>query len=171
MEISLPEGLNAERRATLALALSQLGTAEDPPRSNRGPVERYIPRWARARGPAWCCFFVTWTLRETIGEHVPWLGSVRRFVNLCERNGRIVPRPQPGDIFAWVRADGTGHIGFVLRVDDGGINTVEGNSGDRVRAATRPVDGMTFIDPYAERVCLNYERGLLDLPEAPAATR
>ena len=173
MGLILPRGLSAERKALLEVARAEVGTREDPPGSNAGPVEKYLHPWARDEGPAWCAFFVCWCLREAFPErNLPWIGSVNRFVRGAKGEGWGVAYPQPGDLFAWVRADGTGHIGFVLRVSEDGnrINTIEGNSGDRVRAATRPREGLTILSPFAGRLS-PHELGLLNLPSAPAATR
>ena len=75
-------------------------------------------------------------------------------------------RPFPGDAFVMEHGDGTGHIGFVLRVSADGttINTVEGNCGNRVKVGLRSLsahDIVGFIDNVPDETREDFERGVL----------
>ena len=83
--------------------------------------------------------------------------------------------PIPGDAFVMLYKDdsgklkGTGHIGFVLRVDKAKnatvFNTVEGNCGNRVKVGRRQMDQSSlvgFINHYQrEKKPRRWETGLV----------
>ncbi|MEY4510023.1 MAG: hypothetical protein RLZZ450_2145, partial [Pseudomonadota bacterium] len=68
---TVPGGLGPQRTRVLEVALAEhaRGVAEDPDGSNRGPLlDKYLPAFARtgARGPAWCCYFYSWVMKEAL---------------------------------------------------------------------------------------------------------
>ena len=92
--------------------------------------------------------------------------------------------PIPGDAFVMLHRNaqgnrtGTGHIGFVLRVERKGgratvINTVEGNCGNRVKVGRRDLasrDVVGFINNFpAEEQPTGWERGLIRAAAVDAA--
>jgi hypothetical protein len=85
-------------------------------------------------GP-WCAYFVSWVARQAgkpIGENGQGFGSVDAVYAWAQRAGRAVPassgKPNPGDLIVWDE-----HIGMVEGVrPDGSIQTIEGNSSDKV---------------------------------------
>lgn len=188
----VPAGLGPMRRALLQVALAELdaGAKEEPPGSNRGPrVDLYVPRWAlRAsgrKGPSWCAFFVGRVSSWALGRFLPGghLGSCDRLMKAAKKAGRWRPKgavPRPGDAFI-MDTDGArgnhGHTGFVLRVGafDQKINTVEGNSGNRVRLGRRSLSDeriLGWIDTVPEEPGVDFERGLIPAPDLGArATR
>lgn len=68
------------RGRLIDIALSQVGNAESPRGSNRGPSIRkyfaaddYIPGRATDEGYPWCASFVSWCLRVLLSEYsAPW---------------------------------------------------------------------------------------------------
>jgi hypothetical protein len=148
------EKLPVPERA-LHVARSYLGQREIP--ENRGP---FVFRLLAAVGihvPApWCGAFVSVVLMEAgvPREKLPKNPArVRSWRNWAKALGRIVHRPRRGDLFLWVNANGTGHIGFVVEVRGTEIRTFEGNTndaasreGDRVAEQWRPIQGLTFIE-------------------------
>jgi hypothetical protein len=70
------------------------------------------------------------------------MGSVDAIYSWAQRTGHAIPagsgqRPQPGDLIVWDE-----HIGIVEGVGaDGSIQTIEGNSSDRVSRRTYGPDG------------------------------
>lgn len=148
-------GLGPQRTRILETALGELdrGVREVPPGSNRGPeVDKYIPSWLLTRpGPSWCALFVCWVLRQSLGK-IP-TGGVRAGVHALRKDAqerglwRAVDEydPAPGDLFVQDMGRGTGHVGFVIGYGGGVIETLEGNSGDRVRAGLRKLDDPKLI--------------------------
>ncbi len=90
----------------------------------------------------WCAAFINWIFNEAgipvgggnrakgVGQ---WYEQNKQFYRLADN----IP-PQPGDVFVRGRnGDGTswsgdGHIGLIISVNGNTIETIEGNSGDRV---------------------------------------
>src|SRR3954451_3178110 len=122
----------------VALAQGEVGQAEQPPGSNDSPrIAQYRSATAGAPGPGpWCAYFTSWLARSAgapLGEHGQGFGSVDAVYAWAQRSGRAVPAasgqdPRPGDLIVWDE-----HIGVVESVlPDGRIQTIEGNSSDRV---------------------------------------
>lgn len=145
----IPDGLAPPRGNILAAALGELGVAEDPPRSNRGSIERYFPAWQKrqlasrdeqlgrlCQGPAWCAYYVCWCWAHGMGEHPlgAAIGSVHQMAVRAEQRSLWMPLlgadmvigPAPGDAFimldrAYRRDDVcSGHTGLLLRVSEDG---------------------------------------------------
>jgi hypothetical protein len=125
----------------LAVARRFIGTAEDPPGSNR----TRFGRWFGADGEPWCAIFLSYCFK--VGAGVVLCGGVDgsgvtangcAYVPTLERwlrdTGQWAARPAAGDIaiFNW---DGgpADHAGIVERnLGDGRFASIEGNSEDRV---------------------------------------
>ena len=128
----------------VALASAEVGQAEQPPGSNDSArIAQYRSATAGAPGPGpWCAYFVSWATRQAgvpVGDNGEGFGSVDALYAWAQRAGRAEPAsggytPQPGDLIVWDE-----HIGIVESVGAGGqINTIEGNSSDRVTRRTHP---------------------------------
>jgi hypothetical protein len=180
----IPEGLSNDRRWLLEVALGEHGIKEKPNGSNRGSgprggVDKYLPAWCKkedGKGPAWCCFCVSWVLYEHFGYHPlgrrhgsckkAWEAAKKQKMHIpIDRPGFSSFRVMPGDAFVMLRRNGTGHIGFVYRVCSTGqkINTIEGNCGNRVKIGRRdiykaPMHG--FINFFGDAPS-SFEKGLL----------
>lgn len=147
----IPEGLAPSRVDILETALQEhaAGVCEKPNGANRGDgVDKYLPKWRvdSKRGAPWCAFFWCWAMREALGTY-PFrrrLGSVYSCYRAADKQGLWKPAeadPIPGDAFVMLSKGtarrGSGHIGFVLRVEGDRFNTVEGNAGNRVKVGLR----------------------------------
>jgi hypothetical protein len=133
----------------LNAARGEVGVAEQPPGSNDGPrIAEY--RRAVPGGPVgpWCAYFVSWAAGQAgtpLGEQGQGYASVSQVWSWGQRTGRAVPngpgvRPQPGDLIVW----GGRHIGIVEGVlPDGRVQTIEGNSSDRVSRRVHPPGSAT----------------------------
>jgi hypothetical protein len=132
-----PSG-NTPAARMVALAQAEVGQAEQPLGSNNSPrIAQYRSATAGAPGPGpWCAYFTSWLARSAgtpVGEHGQGFGSVDALYAWAQRSGRAVPAssgqdPRPGDLIVWDE-----HIGIVESVrPDGSIQTIEGNSSDRV---------------------------------------
>jgi len=128
-----------------AIAAAELGVSEQPPGSNDAPrIAEYRTATANSGVGPWCSYFVSWVAANAgvpigpNGQGEGWVPSVRTW---AESQGRYIPvgqgAPAVGDLVVFDRT-GTGvldHIGIVTGVAaDGGIQTIEGNSGDAVSA-------------------------------------
>lgn len=120
----------------LSIANSQVGVAEQPKGSNSGPeVNAYLSSVGLGKGNAWCMAFVYWCVNTACAEDGtknPLLktGGVLRQWN--ETTCRKVPKTsqgiKPGDIFIMEFSKGAGHTGFVEKVANGMVYTIEGNT-------------------------------------------
>jgi hypothetical protein len=140
-----PSGGTNAGRAALSFAEGEVGQAEQPPGSNDSPrIAQYRQATAGSGVGPWCAYFVSWAARQAgtpLGDQGQGFGRVDDVWAWAERSGRATPaagaHPQPGDLIVWDE-----HIGIVESVGaDGSINTVEGNSSDRVSKRTYGPDG------------------------------
>jgi uncharacterized protein (TIGR02594 family) len=148
---------SARGAKALAVARQEIGTAEDPPGSNRGPrVNEYQ---GGDKGQYWCAHFVSWCFEQSGGSpfgHEPSVAELRRW---AEGKGKYVTAgsaaPGAGDVFTMQRRDKAGkvvggHTGFIQSYDakKNTVRTVEGNISDKVGELTRSVaslDGFVRI--------------------------
>jgi hypothetical protein len=116
--------------------------AESPPGSNNSPrIAQYRAATAGSPGPGpWCAYFTSWAAKEAgvpVGPGGSGFGSVDALYSWAQGAGKALPRnatPQPGDLIVWDE-----HIGIVESVGPGGtVNTIEGNSSDRVSRRQHP---------------------------------
>ena len=54
--------------------------------------------------------------------------AVRNWARWADASGRVRSVPKRGDLFFWLNANGTGHIGFVTKADGVQFVTIEGNT-------------------------------------------
>lgn len=161
--------LPRHRRDIVAIACSQVGVEETPIGSNRGvAVDGYLKPTGLSAVP-WCAAFVCWVLREAgCLEGLKYTPSAAQ----CLRQLRPCVSPAiPGDIFGWVNADGTGHVGFVIGDDGtpaGAVITCEGNSRNGVRVNCRPRDGLSFGVAPQPLVLVS---AVVDDPKVPLVAR
>lgn len=128
-----------------SIATAELGVAEAPAGSNDGArIAQYRTATDGAGVGPWCAYFTSWVAAQAgvpIGPGGSGLGYVPTVKQWAQDTGRYVPAgsapAQVGDLVVFDR-DGDGvldHIGVVTGVSpDGGIQTVEGNSSDKVSA-------------------------------------
>ena len=135
---------NSPAARMVAMAQAEVGQAEQPPGSNNSlRIAQYRSATAGAPGPGpWCAYFTSWLARGAgvpVGDHGQGFGSVDALYAWAQKSGRAVPAssgqdPKPGDLIVWDE-----HIGIVESVKpDGSIQTIEGNSSDRVSRRVHP---------------------------------
>ena len=138
---AVPSGGSAGQKM-VAIAAREVGVAESPPGSNNSPrIAQYRSATAGAPGPGpWCAYFTSWVAREAgvpVGPSGSGFGSVDALYSWAQQAGKALPRnatPQPGDLIVWDE-----HIGVVESVGPNGtVNTIEGNSSDRVTRRQHP---------------------------------
>jgi cell wall-associated NlpC family hydrolase len=128
-----------------AIAQAELGVAEQPPGSNDAPrIAQYRTATAGSGVGPWCAYFTSWVAQQAgvpVGPNGQGIGYVPTVKQWAEQTGRYIPAgagaPQVGDLVVFERnGDGVlDHIGVVTGTrPDGGIQTVEGNSSDKVSA-------------------------------------
>lgn len=141
--VAAPAG-NSPAARMVAMAQAEVGQAEQPPGSNNSPrIAQYRSATAGAPGPGpWCAYFTSWLARGAgvpVGDHGQGFGSVDALYAWAQKSGRAIPTssgqpPRPGDLIVWDE-----HIGIVESVGPGGtVNTIEGNSSDRVSRRQHP---------------------------------
>lgn len=172
----IPDGLSRARQSILGIALDEVGVEEDV-------VDGEGSNWSDAIAQynygvydpePWCVRFAKWVYQQAFDAgripEVPYTslgggGSTSRTRASAEEMRRFMPvgsyTPRPADFFIM-----EGHTGLVLGTSPDGneINTVEGNSRNRVRIGRRRVrDLQGFInvldDPH---VPLRFERRIFD---------
>lgn len=128
------------------IASAELGVAEQPPGSNNGPrIAEYRTATQGAGIGPWCSYFTSWVCAQAgvpvgpNGRGEGWVPNVQQWGK--DTGTWITPSQgvpaQVGDLIVFDRnGDGlTDHIGVVTNVKaDGGVDTVEGNSSDKVSA-------------------------------------
>lgn len=126
-------------QAALTIALKNNGIEEMPRGSNGGPdVDVYLRSVGLGTGYAWCMAFVfycvnkaakqcnaTNPLVKTGGVIEQWNRCTLR--HLTNRDAAVL---KPGDIFIMEFGGGTGHTGFVLKVEGQVVYTIEGNTNE-----------------------------------------
>jgi hypothetical protein len=124
---------------------NEVGVAEQPPGSNDSPrIAQYRQATAGSGVGPWCAYFASWAGRQAgvpLGDQGQGFGRVDDVYAWAQRTGKAIPAgsgtPQPGDLIVWDE-----HIGIVESVGtDGSINTIEGNSSDKVSRRTYGSDG------------------------------
>jgi len=132
----LPSQGTGAGQAVLNLVRGEVGQAEQPPGSNDSPrIAQYRQATAGSGVGPWCAYFVSWAARQAgvpLGDSGQGFGRVDDVYAWAQRTGKAIPAgsapPQPGDLIVWDE-----HIGVVESVGaDGTINTIEGNSSDKV---------------------------------------
>ena len=125
-------------QAIVNLVKKEIGVAEQPPGSNDSPrIAQFRQATAGSGVGPWCAYFTSWAAREAgvpLGDNGQGFGRVDDVYAWAQKAGKAVPntggdvKPQPGDLIVWDE-----HIGVVESVGaDGTINTIEGNSSDKV---------------------------------------
>ena len=149
---AMAPGPSRAGNAIVAAAQGEIGQAEMPPGSNDSPrIAMYRQATVGAPGPGpWCSYFASWACRQAgvpLGDQGQGFGRVDDVAAWAQRTGRWMPNtatPQPGDLIVWDE-----HIGIVQGVlPDGSIQTIEGNSGDKVSQRVHPKgDNLGFVRP------------------------
>ena len=125
----------------LKIACMEIGVMEDPPGSNCGArVGEYLKSVGLKPGYAWCAGFVYWCF-EMAADHLNILNPLVKTAGCLDHwnktqglkiSSKEVANnhslTQPGCIFIMSRGGGLGHTGIVKSVNDGYINTIEGNT-------------------------------------------
>jgi lysozyme family protein len=130
----------------LAIARSQIGVMEEPRGSNGGlKVSQYLRSVGLGSGYAWCVAFQYWCFQEAataLGTSNPMIKTAGVLDHWNQAGRRNIPRIttreaqndpaklKPGMIFTIDVGDpgGLGHAGFVEKVVDGRLVTIEGNT-------------------------------------------
>ena len=130
-------------QAIVNLVKKEIGVAEQPPGSNDSPrIAQFRQATAGSGVGPWCAYFTSWAAREAgvpLGDNGQGFGRVDDVYAWAQKAGKAVPntgdvKPQPGDLIVWDE-----HIGVVESVgSDGTINTIEGNSSDKVSTRSYP---------------------------------
>lgn len=112
-----------------------MGIEERPRGSNAGAdVEKYLKSVGLGKGYSWCMAFVYWcaveVARET-GKPNPLAktgGVLAQWNKMPPERKKAVP--MAGDVFIMYFGKGTGHTGFVTKIDGANVHTIEGNTND-----------------------------------------
>ena len=124
----IPTGIG--NKAIVQVALSQEG--------NKGG--RPYWSWYGYKGRvSWCACFVSWCADKCgyiDSGQIPKFSSCASGASWFRSRGRLKDRsyvPSPGDIIFFDWGAGVHHVGIVVDVKNGRVNTIEGNSSDAVR--------------------------------------
>lgn len=130
--------------AMVDAARTQDGVAEQPPGSNDSPqIAQFRTAVEGAPGPGpWCAYFVSWAAKQAgtpLGDRGEGFASVDAMWAWAQRSGKGVANgpgvtPRVGDVIVLDQ-----HTGIVTGVQpDGTVETIEGNTSDRVAERTHP---------------------------------
>jgi len=146
-----PAGGDAGSRM-VQIAHNEIGQAEQPPGSNNSAriADYRSATQGAAAGAPWCAYFVSWVANQAgapLGDQGQGFGSVDQLYAWAQRTGRAYQagsgqQPKPGDLIVFHE-----HVGLVESVLPGGqIQTIEGNSSDRVSERVHPAgDAIGFV--------------------------
>lgn len=139
--------VSAAAEAMVRLAASQVGVAESGGDNNGVPLTRYVRYFVPGSGPQpWCTYFVSWCWDQATDRNrrVPWTnpGYVPSVLEWAQRVGRLVSRPQRGDLVGY--RNGL-HIGIVESVSGNSFTSIEGNWSNRVSRVGRTVGSSYFF--------------------------
>lgn len=160
--------ISAFMKATLSVALSQVGVMEDPPGSNRGPkVDEYLKSAGldpSAGSFAWCAAFVYWSFSQAatrLGTSNPAIRTAGVLDHWKKAGQAGITRLlagqilddlsllKPGLVFVINTGGGRGHMGLVEDFRDDRLITIEGNTnlpGDREGVGVFRRNGRTISD-------------------------
>ncbi len=101
---------------------------EVPKDSNRGLWVEAFQRVAGCNpGDPWCASFVAACNHYAGRIKLPPGAAAVRFWASSPKLERV-SKPRRGDMFYWLQRDGRGHIGFVVKIHVGYVETIEGNT-------------------------------------------
>ena len=146
----------------LEIAIENIGQGEEGG-NNSGPLVERIKHLDYDGDDdddgAWCAAFVSWCFGQAyaeLGEPMPFAysqGAKATWKNVGNA-GSFPSEPAPGDVVCWDRGDPgswQGHIGFVEKVENGILYTVEGNVGSypsKVRRFQHVLADQTRLEGY-----------------------
>lgn len=147
--------------AALASALAELNkdVHEIPDGSNRGPeIDLYTGMAGRPippYGPLWCAYFVSWNFAKTRPSPFGRIGGAQMIALWCQKHipDSIRNTPICGDIGIIANGQVHGHAVHVQAALNENVWTVEGNSGNAIRAKKRLVTEFKWFvnfDVYAK---------------------
>lgn len=145
----------------LRIATNELGTKESPPNSNNVKYNTwYYGKAVNGSAYPWCCAFISWLFKGT--NLVKKTASCQDLLTWFEQNGQTVKTPKVGDIVFFKYSTNnrrTNHVGLVVGVSAGSIQTIEGNTsltsndnGGAVMQRTRKSNIVAYARPKYEPV-------------------
>ena len=139
-------------RLAVTIATGELGAAEVPPGSNRGPrVEVYQRGSDKAEylvGQRWCARFARWCFEEAarqLGVPSPFAGwksdlaSALKWRDQARLRRCWTPDAAAGRVALHLSDSGAGHVTIAVKAKDGMVTSIGGNEADAVRVITRPL--------------------------------
>lgn len=133
--------------AAVAYARSQIGVHEDPWGSNRGPIQRIIPRggvdyyqehdFLTGHGYPWCVDLGL-TAWAVAGRPLPYkTAGAYDMLRWARANGWVRPSKDcvPGDLMVW--HIGAGHLSILETQLGDRVTTIDGNHNNQVSRVTR----------------------------------
>jgi hypothetical protein len=162
------EGLSSLAETILIVAREELGNGEEGG-NNSGPhVAKYkqiLDDGDDDDDGAWCAAYCSWVAEEAcrrVGIDLPFKRSqgAKQLGKRIATAGRKLDEPEPGCVVVWDRGklkpngkpSWMGHIGFVERIEDGVLHTIEGNVGrypSKVRRFTHDLSREGRIELFA----------------------
>jgi hypothetical protein len=134
-----PYSRDAAEARILTAAASQIGYREGRSDSGIWNNDNAYGLWYGMNGVSWCAEFVSWCADQAgyLGVIIPRHAYTPTGWNWFKNRGLTANAPQPGYIvyvYGYVASEGRSrvhHVGLVERVlDDGYIQTIEGNTND-----------------------------------------
>lgn len=99
------------------------------------PTPERLARWHAVRQGLWCAGFVSWVIREVLGDKAPYSWSARAITREWAEGGETVDvhEAEAGDIICWRREEPgqptAGHVGIVVGRFGSMLLVLEGNGG------------------------------------------
>ncbi len=149
-------GVTKLAAATKSYEQTQLGVSEQPPGSNQGPTVRLYQSSTGAYGLAWCVSFQQWSLGHVgYGHFAGDTASVYTAVDYAAARNWLQAKPKVGALVAFIDYDshgrriaGTGHMGYVVKVEASSFTYIAGNDANRVNEHTIPDGSRSYAFIY-----------------------
>lgn len=112
--------------------------------ANKGEwVEAILAEVGLPGGYAWCAALATFACHVASVKVIATAPArVQSWASNAKAKGLLRDKPERGRLCFWVNADGTGHIGIVVRSALGFVYSIEGNTGPGDEGNQRDGDGL-----------------------------
>lgn len=129
--------VSACQRRVVETAESQVGVREEPDGSNWGPQVANYQAVTGAYHAPWCASFAQWVLVHAgDGPFADRSAGVYYIRGWAYQRGLLRATPRPGVLVLFLTS--SGHMGLVVKVEQHGFWSVEGNYGNRVAKVYHP---------------------------------
>ena len=110
---------------------------------NKGDwVETFLKSAGLGPGAPWCASLLCYAFKEVGLTPPSGAAAVINWFKWAKKNKKLRSQPQRSYLCLWLNADGTGHIGIVVKVENNRVFSIEGNTSSGEAGSQRDGDGL-----------------------------